>query len=196
MVKKRRFLERYWEDIIQLIIIELITVYHKRDKYTDFDWVVRTIIRRKAIVWTCYYAKRDENLYFPNQNRENEGIEEKNSGIENDGKPEDILETSYSGARRAVELHEKTERERKIIEFVRDLQHKLINSSKAEFSDWDREYIEVVLELYDLNSSISRQDLIECMGYDDQTVAEFNSKLLSFRNKLHRNFGEEYKELL
>jgi hypothetical protein len=81
----------------------------------------------------------------------------------------------------------------KIIEHIKDLQFKVNKGAYTQFfTDWDREYLEVAIELYDLGCELGRVDLIECMGYDDDNVAEFNSKLLSFRNRLVKYFGEDF----
>lgn len=170
---KRTFIKEQQEDMKSFIILELITTYHKKYKYDDFDWVTRTIIRRKAIDFTSNYCKRNEDLVFENQYTSKECNDE------------DSLTINGHYVAKSLENARDKEKAEKILLFVKDIEYK-INSPmyKQYFSDFCREFIEVVIELYTYGYDCSRDDLLECLGYEKNESVKFNSKLLAFRNKL------------
>lgn len=172
--KKRQFLKEQQDDMKSFIVLELIATYHKKYKYDDFDWVTRAIIRRKATDFTSNYCKRNEDLVFENQYKSGE------SGRNDD---EQTINGHYIA--RSIEDNKDKEKKERILAFVRDIEHK-INCEKyrSYFNDFCREFIEVVIELYGLGYDCSREDLMECMGYEKNEATKFNSKLLAFRTKL------------
>ena len=164
----------------QFILTELVSIYKKKDKYDDFDWVVRSVIRRKAIDYTNYFIKRNKDLIFENQAPATDG-----GNKDNEGSLINLYFLLESARLEKVNL-----RSIKIIEFIYDIYYKIHNSSYAQyFSDWDREYLEVVLFLHGLGFEAKKEDIIECMGYETSELTMFNSKLNSFRNKLRKNFN-------
>jgi len=176
--KKRLFLKSQWEDMEQFILTELISIYHKKNKYDDFDWVVRSVIRRKAIDFTCYYIKRNENIIFEDE-------------VSTDNENTKMSKFYVAKSKQTFEKHEESQ---KIIEFILEIQYKINTVPyNVNFSDWDREYIEVVLELYEYGYEATKIDIMECMGYDKDETTKFNSKLLSFRNKMRKNLDIDGK---
>lgn len=161
------------------IVLELISTYHKKYKYDDFDWVTRQIIRRKAIDFTANYCKRNEDLVFENQYAKTEGA----------GDEDGVINGHYIA--KSIENAKDKEKAEKIIAFVKDIEYK-INSEmyRQYFSDWCREFVEVVIELYTYGYDCERDDILECMGFDKNESVKFNSKLLAFRTKL-----KEYLDL-
>ncbi len=177
--KKRSFLKEHWEDMEQFILMELIKVYPKKYKYDDFDWVTRSIIRRKAIDFTTNYCKRNEDLVFENQCRSNN----------EDGSSNEINRHYVD---KSMEDYEVRERKDDIVAYVKDLNQK-INSEiyKQHFSDWSREYLEVILELYQYGNDCDKEEIMVCMGYELNESAKFNAKLLAFRKLLLEYFEDQ-----
>lgn len=179
--KKRTFLKESWEDMEQFIIMELIKNYSKKWKYDDFDWVTRSIIRRKATDFTVNYCKRNEDLVF-----ENQMVDERNNVDAESAKV-------FGSNAKSIENFEIEEKHKKIVSFIKDLDFKIRNPPyKIHFSDWGREYLEVVIELYEYGYDCDKEDIMECMGYEKNESTKFNAKLLAFRNKLLEYFSLEY----
>jgi hypothetical protein len=182
--RKRQFLKNQWEDMEQFIVTELLAVFHKRDRYDDFDWVVRSIIRRKAIDFTSYYIKRNENIMFEDEINDKDGASKKSDHDSG------IMSSFY--AEKALLVNKEKDISMKIIEFILEIQHRICKGQYSTcFSDWDREYLEVILELYQLGYEVLKKDIMECMGYEPNEITKFNSKLLSFRNKLKKHLDLE-----
>ena len=176
--KKRGFLKESWEDMEQFILMELIKNYSKKWKYDDFDWVTRSIIRRKATDFTANYCKRNEDLVFENQLADTENNEEHESN------------KAFGSNAKAIEEFETKEKHERIIAFIKDIHYKICNPPlKIHFSDWAREYLEVVLELYEYGYDCDKEDVMACMGYEKNESTKFNAKLLAFRNKLSEYFN-------
>lgn len=160
----------------QFILLELIKMYPKKYKYDDFDWVTRSIIRRKAIDFTTNYCKRNEDLVFENQCRGNDG--ESNQ-----------INNFYVS--KSLEDCEEKEKKEKIVAYVRTIYQKICSPLyKKYFSDWSREYLEVIIELYDYGNSVDKDEIMICMGYDTNESAKFNVKLLAFRKQLLEYFDD------
>jgi hypothetical protein len=170
------------------ICTELIALFHKRNKYTDFDWVVRCVIRRKVQHYVGTYVRKNKKLVFPS-NTKKECDEDNAHSIS-----EPIIdEKTYEYIKhKTVNDEAKNRILKETIDIVRDIHEKIkIQPLLAFFSDWDREYIEVVLELYDEESELDKKDIMECMGFEKEETAQFNSKLLSLRTKLNSYFNVE-----
>lgn len=164
----------------QFILMELIKNYSKKWKYDDFDWVTRSIIRRKATDFTANYCKRNEDLVFENQI--------------SDSRNDDNIESTkaFGSNAKAIEEFETKEKHERIMAFIKDIYYKICNPPlKIHFSDWGREYLEVVLELYEYGYDCDKEDVMACMGYDKNESTKFNAKLLAFRNKLSEYFNLE-----
>ncbi len=174
--KKRSFLKQHWEDMEQFIITELIKVHAKKYKYDDFDWVTRSIIRRKAIDFTTNYCKRNEDLVFVNQCSKSE---------------DNTDEISRFYVTKSLESCEEKERKEGIVIYIKKLNDKIRSDIyKDEFSEWAKEYLEVVLELYEYGNEFTKEEIMTCMGYELNESAKFNAKLLAFRKQLAEYFDD------
>jgi len=158
----------------QFIIEQVIGMYKKKDKYgssDDFDWVMRAVIRRKAINFVSYLIKRNSNIIF-----------------ENEYKSDDVNLQTELDQRKSIKKYKENEKSKKIIELILELQYKITNKPLAAlFTDWDREFIDVILELYELGYNVDRNEILECMGYTEKEKGEFNTKIFSFRNRLKKH---------
>lgn len=171
------------------ICTELVALFHKRNKYTDFDWVVRCVIRRKVLHYVGTHVRKNKKLVFPSNTKL------KTDDRENRHSSEEALidEKTYEYIKhKTVNDEMKNRLLKETVDNIKDMYQKIkIQPLSTFFTDWDREYMEVVLELYDLDSELDKKDIMECMGYDKDEVAQFNSKLLSLRTKLHSYFNVE-----
>lgn len=181
---KRDELNNYREDAAQHIVQELIKLYPKKYKYTDFDWVTRSAIRRKSIDITNKFGKKDKREVSENTRFK---IRDKNTDNYDDSL--ELQDDLYCHRvnESMKDWEEKTVRKRKI-EYIEDLVYKITYGFlKEEFNDWDREYLDSLIFLYNLGySNFSKDDIYECMGYDVQDRLTLNSKLVLFRNRLKK----------
>lgn len=181
--EKKRFLKNHWEDMESFIKIELIKLFHKKYKYTDFDWVVRCVIRRKVTDFVNYYMSRNKNIKFDNQLRgENDDIE----SVQNEHFDKESMR---------IHKESKDVNKDKNIEVVKSIYNEICQEpTKFKFNDWDRELFEVAIELYELGYEVEKSDLLECMGYEQNELQKFTVKLLSLRNKIKANLGIDLGE--
>jgi len=185
--EKKQFLKNQFEDMDSFVCTELIALFHKRNKYTDFDWVVRCVIRRKVLHYVATYIRKNKKLVFPSGNKKDN---EEDHGNESDF---NVDEKTYEYIKhKTVNDETKNRLLKETIDNVKDMYEKIkVPPLYTFFTEWDREYMEVVLELYDLDSELDKKDIMECMGYEKGETAQFNSKLLSLRTKLHSYFNVE-----
>jgi hypothetical protein len=134
------------------------------------------------------YVRKNKKLVFPSNHRK----EDDEKDISSSGECF-IDEKIYEYIKhKTVDDEIKNRLLKETIDCVRDMHKKIkIQPLFNFFTDWDREYIEVVLELYDLDSELDKKDIMECMGYEKDEAAQFNSKLLSLRTKLNSYFNVE-----
>jgi hypothetical protein len=186
--EKKQFLKNYFEDMESFVCTELIALFHKRNKYTDFDWVVRCVVRRKVQHYVGTFVRKNKKLVFPSNEKESSGDDKERS--ETSLVPD---EKTYEYMKHKTVNDEEIKKSLKeTVEVVRNLFEKIkVQPLCVHFTDWDREYMEVVMELYDLDSELDKKDIMECMGYEKGEVAQFNSKLLSLRIKLSSYFNVE-----
>lgn len=177
-VERRFHLKNQWEDMKQFITMEILRVYHKRNKYTDFDWVIRQVIRRKAIDFQNYFSMRNKNIIFENQCGEKD-LETVNK-IDKFNEERSSLES--------IKSIQKLDNKIDVINLLNNIKEKITNPNLfgSYFIDWDREYVEVCLELYELGCDVIKEEIMECMGYEESESSGFSARLLSFRKKLSK----------
>jgi hypothetical protein len=175
----------------QFIVVELISVYHKKYKYDDFDWVVRAIIRRKVLDFVSYYIRRNKDLIFTNQTHNN--FMDSYSTSKNECPERFQTNNIFSNFEQMI--FDKNQKSLEIIDYFKVVNEK-INSlpNKVYFSDWDRELMEVALELYEYGYNVSKDDLLECLGFESDELHKFSGKLNSFRNKVSKYIEGETKD--
>jgi len=177
-------LERdYWDDVEQYVVVELIKLYPKKNKYTDFDWVTRDVVRKKINTFRTTISRDLKYFIFDNQQKLSPSV-----------KGDEPTSEKLAHLLRKSHVDYKNKKARIVIlEFIEDIQYKVTKGElKDEFTEWDGEYLEVVLWLYNLGySEFDSVDILECMGYELNERNKFNSKLSAFRSKLKKNFEIE-----
>ena len=183
VIRKNGYLKSYFEDIEQSIILELLRTYPKKYKYNDFDFVTKTIIRRRVIDYRSNFIKKSNEMV----------LESDSTHVNYGSRGEDSADNCYHFIEKSLELFSSNETSNKIIDLIKHIQHGINTNPKvsALFNDFDRQFIEVVLELYEYGHEVTREDLMSCMGYEASQSSKFNSKLNNFRNKIQKNFKEE-----
>ena len=177
----------------QFISMELIKLYTKKFKYSDFDWVVRSAIRRKAIDFDAKIKRSYRNLIFENQ--KNNPLFNTFGGTKDKGiNPGDINtdDMFYSGIKSIKKWNDHSA-DTKVIDFINDIIYKITEGRlKDKFTEWDREYLDSLLFLYSIGyREFPKEDVIECMGYDLSEALQHSSKLNSFRNRLKKYISLE-----
>jgi len=174
------------------VCTELLALFHKRNKYTDFDWVVRCVIRRKVQHYVGTYVRKNKKLVFPSTLKIDSRVSDKREKHTDDSTLNMDEKTYEYMKHKTVKDEVKRKELKETIEVIRDMFNKIKEHPLCVFfSDWDREYFEVILELYDLDSELEKKDIMECMGFEKDEGAQFNSKLLSLRTKLKSYFNVE-----
>ncbi len=181
VVRKRIHIRPHWDDMEQFIIMQLIKLYPKKFKYTDFDWVVRTAIRRKAIDFDAKNKRQYRNLVFENQ-----------FGTYNKSENTNLDETKLAITKSHNNWNNK-KNSQKVVDFINHVLYKITHTKlKNEFTDWDREYLDVLLFLFNLGyDTFDKSELMECMGFDSDETLLFNSRLNIFRMHLKKYFSIE-----
>jgi len=180
VIAKNQVGEDLKDDAIQFIVMHLLKLFSKRYKYTDFYWVTRTVIRRKIIDFTSTQERMIKGNTCEHQVGGNDDIT-----------TEVLLnlfntDTSYKEEQRAID----------IVDYVRNL-NKSIRDFKnlgQLFSNWDREFFEVLLELYDYGNLTDISEIAPCMGYKENEKQEFSLKINSLRTKIRKCITEEKLE--
>lgn len=182
---KRFYLKDLKDDMKQYIIMELISSYHTKYKYTDFDWVTKTIIRRKA------------NLFIINQCKSTDLIKSENQLHRHLSASNDSGDVDTSSALETFIVLEKFQEQNKstnIIDYIRYVYQKITKTNlKFCFSDFDLEYLEVVIELYDLGYECTNLHIAENMGFLENQMPEFNLKANNFRRKINEYFNADWR---
>jgi hypothetical protein len=156
------------------IILELIANYKNKYKYDDFDFVTRTIIRRKAIDFSSNHRKRNQNLTY--------GPSDRSTGESG----EDNLNLHFLDL--SVQNHEDQERNQSAVDTVIYLQHQINNyPNRVYFSDWDRDFVDMVVDLFKSGCDLDKDDLLACMGFEPNEMHKLNVKLNLFRNKIKKH---------
>jgi hypothetical protein len=182
VVKKKQFLREEWEDLESYIILELIKFYPKKYKYPDdkFDWVTRTIIRRKVIDYVSNHIKKNEGIIFENEIKKKEGIGSY-------GKDDDALMDIF--VEKSLQNNKDNKFSQKILDYVKSIKHQIdLPNNRILFDDEDREFIDMVLDLYESGCDITKEDLQACSGFDESQNYEFNVFLNKFRGKMNKYF--------
>lgn len=171
------------DDARQYVVMNLITAYTKRFKYTDFFWVVKTIIRRKIIDFTNFQKKLSRGLLFENQFNVSTG----STGTHATDSTETVSIIDYLSEKFNPQNTKKTEGII-VIDYMRKLEERINDLSDigVNFTEWDREYMEVVLELYDYDNEIDPDEISLCMGYTEEDRSEFNTRLMNMKAKVRR----------
>jgi hypothetical protein len=160
--------------MIQTIFLELVRLFSKRHKYTDFDWVVRSAIRKRST--DCFWKIHKKNSRLVRE------IDTKERTLDFDSLTSD----------KSIKTEDEVQRKRKIIEFIIDVQEKIAitGTLRNHFNDWDRELLEVALELFTLEQEVDKKSIMECMGFLPEQESLFVSKIMAFRKKFERYFGD------
>lgn len=189
--EKKQFLKNQFEDMESFVCTELLALFHKRNKYTDFDWVVRCVIRRKVQHYVGTYVRKNKKLVFPSTMNNHSGTKGKEKHDSHNSDLQLIDEKTYEYMKHKTTNDELEYRSLKeTVDIIRTIYTKIKEQPLCVFfSDWDKEYFEVILELYDLDSELDKKDIMECMGFEKDESAQFNSKLLSLRTKLKSYFN-------
>jgi len=182
--KNFHFGEELRKDAKQFVMMNLIKIYSKRFKYSagnelDWDFVIKTAIRRKVMDFSIRYARLSRRLYFENQII-NFDRNDNESFCENFISSHDGTNTEHVGeSRLSLERID-------FFDYLVSLKTHLENNKKVwcHFTDWDKELVDVMIELYNYKDGIDYEEVIECMGYDDYDKQKFVAKLKSFNKKL------------
>lgn len=160
----------------QYIILELIQTFHKQWQYDDFDWVTRTIIRRKAIDFTSNFIKKNNEINESSFH----SIDITDEGAALGGANSYFL-------LQALHNHKDSERFAAIIDHIKHLNYQVNNlPNKIYFSDWDRDFLGMIIDLYENKCDLDKEDILACMGFDETEVYKLNTKLNAFRNKVKK----------
>jgi len=186
--KNYHFGETLREDAKQFVMMNLVKIYSKRFKYNsgnelDWDFVIKTSIRRKVMDFSIRYARLSRKLYFDNQ------IINFSHG-DSEGFCQNFIDSFTGSDTQSDSIHSgetKLPFERvDFFDYLTFLKNQLEKNKKvwSYFTDWDRELIDVIMELYNYENGIDYEDVVECMGYDESDKQKFVSKLKSFNKKL------------
>jgi hypothetical protein len=164
-VYRNRSLNKCREDAEQFVILNLLKMYSKRYKYTDWDFVVKTAIRRKINDYFRGVYKKDNNLIF-----EIDIIKDYEENINND-----------------IYVDKKKKNDKiEHLDYVKYLFKRLNDYSDLgkEFNEWEREYLEIIIELYEYDNDITNEDIMECMGLSVYDKPKFSIKQRNFNKKI------------
>lgn len=181
-VKQNINKKQYHEDMKQSIILSLIKMFPKRFKYTDWDWVVRESIRRKVIDFNNRMYNLNKKLIF----------EHSFSLKDEYDNTLDYTEIGFSKIK--DNSSDRKQNNVEIVDLLRNVDKRINdeNDLGGIFSDWDREFFEVLFELYDDGNATDTIDLMECMGFSKNERAKYMMRLRKLRENLIECFGESH----
>ena len=173
--------DSYRDDAKQFIIMNLVKLYVKRFKYTDFYYVTKSVIRRKAIDFRKMESRWGKIVIHESQFRI--------PATGSDGEyPVSYLELVAD--QKAVRDYKDNNKDGsvEVIDYVRRIQTLIgdISDLGQDFTDWDREYMEVILELNEYGNSLEYSDIMECMGCKPNERNSFMANLNKLRSKIRR----------
>jgi len=148
-------------------------MFPKRFKYTDWDFPVKSAIRRKVSDFATKYSRSGNKYIYENQNKLNEEFSEDTFLDFHNTKDIDVT----------TSLNEKYY---EVLDYIEYIHSKMTDKLKNQFSDWEREFIEVVLELHKYNNEIELNEIMECMGYDKNQRSKFMNKTNILQAKLNK----------
>ena len=171
---------REQQDVCQHVKIQLIKSYKNRYKYGD-DWdnIIRSIIRRRVGDY--------RHKFFRNNNRfinENELSIELDSGFQEVDKFEKVgLKYNYDENIESFERYNpfKLLDKKDYIEQIRKI---ILDDEHDSFNEWDKEYVEIIYELYESEEEIDEENIMEFMGYESPDKNEFKSNVKLFNSKI------------
>jgi len=155
--------------------MNLIKMFPKRFKYTDWDFPVKSAIRRKVGDFSIKHARYSSKHIYENQCQSNDDNDE-------------FSENSFLNFH-FQKKESKTESVEKITEltdYIQYLYKKMNEDLRNIFNDWDREFVEVILELHVYNNEIELNEIKECMGYDKNQRPKFMSKVNALQLKFKK----------
>jgi len=170
------------QDACQYIKIQIIKSYKNRYKYgkggKDWGNVVRSIIRRRAGDHRNKLSKINSRLYLAsNLVRQYPGGTDVRSWEDADRVLESInIEHTIEKSKSPYEVVNKND-------FIEKVKEIILNDPIDTFSDWEKEYVEIVYELYNLEEDIDENSIMECMGYSIENRNEFRNNVKSFISK-------------
>ena len=167
LINKRRIPEHDRDDAKQFLSLEILRLFSKRNAYTDFDWVVKTMLRRRISSYTGHKFRSNRGIIF-----ENNFSDKDDFSVMNEVASKKNTEGRYGN----------------ILDLARRVKDSINGEYKDVFTEWDREYIETIFFLYDIGDPITKTDIMKCMGYSDEDEKKFNSKLSLFKKKIKEYF--------
>lgn len=170
VVNSKIFWMDYREDCVQYVSAELIKLYKNKNKYPgekDWECVIKTTVGRRTGDFRNKMLREHEHVLATNRLEKNEDCD---FDIDNAM----LQESDVDSASTSVEG---------IIDVVFD---------SGDFTDWEKEYLEVLVDAHNEGADLSDANVAWKMGYDKTDISEFYVNVKGFRKKI-KNLGEKLR---